>query len=561
MPIRTSCPSCQARYNLPDAMNGKKVRCAKCNQTMVVALEEPPVLEAVEVAEEPVRPAVKKSRMRPDEEIDDQGEVTVKKSRARPDEEMDDQEEEQPRQRKRVKARKGATSQAGLGAIAFYQRAILLCILGNLLAGVLFAFLPPAIGVLIWLALIPVGIASTVFVGLLAKELLGTALGILLGVLTLVPGIGLIVLLVVNQLATRRLKHNGIKVGLLGASMPSGTTSPLGGLSVGIVAGILVIVVGGTLAGGYFFFTDTSGPWPELPEFPGSRTPGATDGAVIFHVAGVGDQYTYDAIRRDLAKLGKTAPPGVPATLGVAAVLKDGRMTARVSGVTDAQAAAKQIEFGKVRRVSGQIITVDAKKLEGLPAANDEVAKVLFDLKSGEAHNEREVLRRLKGIKPDDRRDQVVTELNRILQQGQNPFTRADAAEALLVWAGKDKAIPTLVESIRANDYAYLLKLIPVLGSTKDERAIEPLAKLMEDLTVSAEAAKALKGFGPKAAPAVAKRLSSKDRFSVQAACELLKDVGTPDSIPELEKIARNRTDRGLAMTANNAIKAIKARQ
>jgi hypothetical protein len=483
----------------------------------------------------------------------------LKKSRALRDEDEDEQEEEQPRKRKRARDRQGASGQTELGAIAFYQRAILLCIVGNLVDGILRVVLPPEIGVLFWLTLLPVGIASCVFVGLLARELLGTVLGIILGVLTLVPGIGLIVLLVVNQLATRRLKSNGIKVGLLGASMPAGSRSPLGGISLGMIAGALCVVIVGTVAGGYFFFTDTSGPWPELPQ-PGLRTPDAKDESILFHIAGVGDQYTYESIRRELARLGNAGPPGAPTRLGVASTLKDGRMTARVTGLTDVQAAAKQVEFGTVRRVSGNIITVDAKKLEGLPAANDEVAKVLFDLKSGESRKERESLKRLKDIKPDDRRDQIVTELKRVLE-GQNPFNRADAAEALLVWAGKDQGISILLTSLRPNDFVFQDRLIPLLAATKDERVIEPLAKLMEDLAVRQQAVKALKEIGPKAESAVAKRLTNKDRFVATTACELLKDIGTPESIPALEKLAQNRSDRGMAVLATNAIKAIKARQ
>jgi predicted Zn finger-like uncharacterized protein len=44
MPIPTVCPSCQTRYNLPDAMQGKQVRCKQCNNLFPVvsaALQRP----------------------------------------------------------------------------------------------------------------------------------------------------------------------------------------------------------------------------------------------------------------------------------------------------------------------------------------------------------------------------------------------------------------------------------------------------------------------------------------------------------------------------------------
>jgi hypothetical protein len=43
--------------------------------------------------------------------------------------------------------------------------------------------------------------------------------GVLLGILTLIPLIGLIVLLVINGKATKVLRANGHRVGLLGASL------------------------------------------------------------------------------------------------------------------------------------------------------------------------------------------------------------------------------------------------------------------------------------------------------------------------------------------------------
>ena len=69
------------------------------------------------------------------------------------------------------------------------------------------------------MGILVVGIVGTVFVFRLAIRVYSTGVGILLGVLTLIPCISLIVLLVVNGKATAILKQNGIKVGLLGANL------------------------------------------------------------------------------------------------------------------------------------------------------------------------------------------------------------------------------------------------------------------------------------------------------------------------------------------------------
>jgi hypothetical protein len=62
-------------------------------------------------------------------------------------------------------------------------------------------------------------VAGTTLVFLLAIKVYGTRVGILLGILTLIPLVSLIVLLRVNAKATSVLRQNGIKVGLLGADL------------------------------------------------------------------------------------------------------------------------------------------------------------------------------------------------------------------------------------------------------------------------------------------------------------------------------------------------------
>ncbi len=78
--------------------------------------------------------------------------------------------------------------------------------------------IPEEFRIFLALALIPLGLTATVFVFLLATKVYTTGVGVVLGVLTLIPCIGLIVLLIINAKATNILKAHGIRVGLLGAS-------------------------------------------------------------------------------------------------------------------------------------------------------------------------------------------------------------------------------------------------------------------------------------------------------------------------------------------------------
>ena len=108
-----------------------------------------------------------------------------------------------------------------LRSVARYQKGILVCILIYIVAVVGQFVFPPEMRMIIAYGMMLVGLAGAVFVFLLAIKVYGIGMGILLGILSFVPCLGLIVLLIVNGKATGVLKQNGIKVGLLGADLSS----------------------------------------------------------------------------------------------------------------------------------------------------------------------------------------------------------------------------------------------------------------------------------------------------------------------------------------------------
>ena len=112
-------------------------------------------------------------------------------------------------------------SREDLLKVAKYQKGILVCILVYILAVAGQFALPPQIRPLVGLGVLVVGLIAAIFTILLAMKTHGTGLGIILGVLCLVPILGLLILLLVNQKATTVLQLNGIKVGLLGANLSS----------------------------------------------------------------------------------------------------------------------------------------------------------------------------------------------------------------------------------------------------------------------------------------------------------------------------------------------------
>jgi hypothetical protein len=104
-----------------------------------------------------------------------------------------------------------------LRVIATRQRAIMFCILGYIIAIIGQFALPPEMRFIVGIIAIGLSITASVFVFMLAIALYSTGTGIVLGILTLVPLIGLFVLLTVNGKATNLLRQHGIKVGLMGA--------------------------------------------------------------------------------------------------------------------------------------------------------------------------------------------------------------------------------------------------------------------------------------------------------------------------------------------------------
>jgi len=106
-----------------------------------------------------------------------------------------------------------------LMTIAKYQKGILVCILIYLIAVICQFAIPVQLPLIVGFGVLFVGLVGTVFVFLLAMKIYSTVVGVLLGILTFIPCLGLIILLLVNGTATNILKENGVKVGLLGADL------------------------------------------------------------------------------------------------------------------------------------------------------------------------------------------------------------------------------------------------------------------------------------------------------------------------------------------------------
>jgi hypothetical protein len=108
---------------------------------------------------------------------------------------------------------------ARLRDIARFQRNINLVILAYFGAGVVTQILNQVLigRIIVGLVVLGVIIAGAVFAVQMARALYSTGVAVLCGILLLIPCVGLLTLLVLNNRATARLKAAGIPVGILGA--------------------------------------------------------------------------------------------------------------------------------------------------------------------------------------------------------------------------------------------------------------------------------------------------------------------------------------------------------
>ena len=188
-----------------------------------------------------------------------------------------------------------------------------------------------------------------------------------------------------------------------------------------------------------------------------------------------------------------------------------------------------------------------------------EIDQCLADLQGANAGQANAAAGKLQHAVPlDERRDEVLKALEAMLKQ-KDPFRRKQAVDALGTWA-KRETIPLLIQCLEETALLVKLAAIEALGKLKDERAAEPLAKLVAEPGPRVQAAKALQSLGARAEKAVLGLLTHAEPEVRQEACRLLKEIGTAASLPAL-KTASEDTDRTVAASAKEAVAAISNRK
>jgi S1-C subfamily serine protease/serine/threonine protein kinase len=223
----------------------------------------------------------------------------------------------------------------------------------------------------------------------------------------------------------------------------------------------------------------------------------------------------------------------------------------------DENLARTKLRFpeGDTPVVAVQTVAAAEPQEQLLRLSAQEIDQCLADLSGGHAGKANAAANRLQLAIPLDERRTIVVKALEPMLKAKDTFKRKQAVDILGTWAGPE-SIPALIRCLDESALLVKLAAIDALGKLKDERAAEPLARLMAEPGPRVQAVKALQLLGAKAETAVAALLTHPEPEVRQEACRLLKDAGTANSLKSLE-LLRDDANKAVANAAKDAIVAI----
>lgn len=182
--------------------------------------------------------------------------------------------------------------------------------------------------------------------------------------------------------------------------------------------------------------------------------------------------------------------------------------------------------------------------------------RLLGELRGADRLKQRLAAQRLSTCQPAGQRAEIVRVL--VAMSGDEEVSlRAVAVKALAVW-GTPAEDEVFARALADRELTVRQMAIAVLATRRTARAAETLAELVVLGRDFSQASAALRGMGATAEPAVLKLLDGPNLAARREACQLLKVIGTPQSLPALNATARG-ADSLLALLAREAIKAVTA--
>jgi HEAT repeats len=186
------------------------------------------------------------------------------------------------------------------------------------------------------------------------------------------------------------------------------------------------------------------------------------------------------------------------------------------------------------------------------PHDADAVARSLIQLKSDETHTRKDALNRLMRTTPDDRLAQVVQAVLPLLDDDDG-WLVGDAIKTLVIWKSPE-AVPTLIKLTNDNRFTVRHEAIKALGKIKDPRGVEAvILRIKED---GSQVEDALKEMGPIAEPALIERLTNPDSDIRRRVCAILKVVGGKETLKAMQPLPAD-PELSVRVAANDAASSI----
>jgi S1-C subfamily serine protease/HEAT repeat protein len=190
---------------------------------------------------------------------------------------------------------------------------------------------------------------------------------------------------------------------------------------------------------------------------------------------------------------------------------------------------------------------------------SSDLARIVTILKTGDNNQKREALRLLTDSAPMENKRPEVSRVLERLANDKDMGVRSDVIKAMGVWGDK-KIVESLIASLGNESYGVRDELYEALSrvSPTEKTAEAIIAWLAKDQN---RASKALRAIGaPAEAPLLQTVESGSDPRVRLEACRLLKEVGTSQSVPTLQKIAQWKQGGDVGRNAEVAIRSITQR-
>ena len=195
-------------------------------------------------------------------------------------------------------------------------------------------------------------------------------------------------------------------------------------------------------------------------------------------------------------------------------------------------------------------------ELNVLPDA--ELKTSITDLGGNNKSRRTVALSRLSNSKPDDARKAEVTAQLLAVLKDEDPLARQFAAKALGNWGTTD-AVKPLIAALDDKQFGPRMTAIESLGTLKDSRGIDALARMVAQRKDHFLAGNALKAGGDAAEEATLKLLKDTNAEVRREACQILKAVGSKKSVAALENASRD-TDNLVVLYAKQALEEVRQR-